>query len=520
RVVYHLMYVAEVPFAAAPISDGHVYEQAARDIIAHPPWGTEAFWLQGLYAYLLALSMAIGGLGVALLVQIVLAGVALFALHAGVRAMFGARAAAITLAMALAVPALAFYENKFLSAVLAILAECLVVWTYARAEGRDGWAARVGCGAAAGLAVLARPNLLLVLPTTLWALVRTAPAGTRRLRVVLWFTLGVGLALAPMAVRNAVVTGRASVFPAHGGGTSFYIGNNAAARGVWNTADGVLSGDVAHEVEELGSDDVGEKMERERAIGREMYRRGFADIAADPGRWLVLEARKLWLLVGNDELAQDYDRLGERELLPWFWHSGLPFGVVLALALLGARAVRRGEHGAARLGLLGGLAAATVIANLVFFTSSQHRLPLFIPLLVLAAPGVRAIADAIRARGEGLTRADKIAAGIALVVAAQAVVPRTRVHSPSAVHYYNLALAWDRVGEQRRALAAFDRALAQRPDHPVIRLERALLRNALGYHEGARADLVELATLPNVPEWVRRRADDELAALGPAARPR
>ena len=241
RCIYHLMYVGEVPFAAAPISDGRVYELAAIDIVEHPPWGTQPFWLQGAYAYMLAIPMAVGGLGAALLGQVVCAALGLFALHSGCRAMFGVRTAAIITALVLAVAPLAFYENKFLSAVLAIVASGVVVLAVARSERRPTWSTWIACGAAVGLGVLARPNFVLAIPTTAIALVLAARPGAKRWGAVAGFALGIGLALAPMAVRNVVVTGRATVFPVHGGGTSFYIGNNAAARGLWNTADGAIS---------------------------------------------------------------------------------------------------------------------------------------------------------------------------------------------------------------------------------------------------------------------------------------
>jgi hypothetical protein len=348
--------------------------------------------------------------------------------------------------------------------------------------------------------------------------VLAVPSGVRRRGVVLAFAVGVVLALAPMVVRNAVVTGHATALPVHGGGTSFYIGNNAAARGLWNTADGALSGDVSHEVEELTEEGSGSLVEREQALGREMYGRAWDDIRASPGRWIVLELRKAWLTFGNDELAQDYDPYGEREILPWAWTYSLPFGLVLGLAVLGAREVRRGAHGRARLWLLLGLATATVISNLVFFTSSQHRLPLWIPLAVLAVPGLGVVARAIRSRGKELVRADWILFSIAAVLAVQAFVPRTRTHRASAVHYYNLALAWDRVGEPKRALDALDHALDLRPDHPVIRLERGALRRELGYLDAARDDFAHLATLPDTPEWVRRRAALEMQELAPPVR--
>ena len=72
RVLYHFTYLAEVPFALATFSDGRQYELAALDILDHPPLGTHPFYLQGLYAYQMALPMMLGArIAFALLLQLV-----------------------------------------------------------------------------------------------------------------------------------------------------------------------------------------------------------------------------------------------------------------------------------------------------------------------------------------------------------------------------------------------------------------------------------------------------------------
>ena len=59
RIVYHCVYLRDVPFALATFSDGRQYEMAALDILAHPPLGSAPFYLQCFYAYFMALPMAI-----------------------------------------------------------------------------------------------------------------------------------------------------------------------------------------------------------------------------------------------------------------------------------------------------------------------------------------------------------------------------------------------------------------------------------------------------------------------------
>jgi 4-amino-4-deoxy-L-arabinose transferase-like glycosyltransferase len=487
HLVYHAVYLRDVPFAAVTFSDGRIYENAARDILAAPPLGTEPFWLQGAYAYFMAGAMAPWpetGIAPVLFAQLLVAAaaVALFYL-ALARWLDAPRAAWATLAL-LACPALAFYENKFVTAELTVFAEIATIAAVAGLVERASWWRCAVVGVALALAVLVRPNLALAVPFVAVAAVALARPKLRTTGVVAALGLGLALGLAPMALRNLAVAGTPTVMPAHGGGTSFYIGNNQHARGVWNSAGGLLSGDVAGEVGELapalGLDHLPEH-ERARAVGRALYRRALHDIAGDPARWLGLEARKLWLLVGNEELSQDYDVRGEQELIGWAHRAGLPFGVLVALGLAGALRLRRPpDRRMAALGwVLAGLTVATVGANLAFFTSAQHRLPLVVPLAVLAPLGARELARAIAAvRARRSRRAGMLLVAVALVIG-QAAVPRTSTTGPSAVHYYNLAVAYDELGEPAAALRAIERALELRPDQPRFVRERDKLARVL-----------------------------------------
>ena len=511
RLVYHSAYLRDVPFALATFSDGRQYELAALDILAHPPWGSEPFYLQGLYAYLMALPMTLAPWpSLALLAQLVLCSVALWGFFALAVHVLGRRRAGWATALLLAYPMLAFYENKFLTAALAVMVSVALLGASVALQRRPSLGRVVAVGVFTGLAVLARPNFVLLIPFVLVAVGLLA----RRNRVwvprwVVAAALGCALSLGPMLVRNLIVTGQPTVAPAHAGGTSFYIGNNAEANGVWNDAGGLLSGDVARETTELAEQleiEADTEAQRVAAIGRALYRRGFSEIAEDPVRWLRLEAKKAWLLAGNDELVQDYDLHGEQELI-WFAHRlGVPFGALLVFGSIGAvvwiRRARWDPKLAPIVWVLAGLIVATLAANLGYFTSSQHRLPLVVPLALLSVPGFEAVLRAREARHWG---------AVALVVLALActLVPRSSKTEPSAVHDYNLAVAWLQLDQPRQAREALDQAVKRRPDHPVILLERASVARRQGDFEVARADLEVLAELEDVPQWVHERAARE-----------
>lgn len=535
RLAYHATYLGEVPFAHGTFSDGAVYEASARDIVEHPPWGTEPFYLQGAYAYLLAIGMAIRPwASVGLLVQLLLAALALVVAHRGFVRLWGRRTGQVTTLLLLACPALAFYENKFLSASLGVACNVFVFAAFVgllKADDRSGSWWRVGLlGAASGLAILARPNMVLALPFTLVALLMLHPGrGLERARAalpgLLGFMFGLLLALAPMAARNAIVTGHPDLQPIHGGGTSFYIGNNPSANGLWNDA-GLLSARLGTErselVDQLGIDPELDVRGQARAVGDELYGRAFTWIRSHPGDWLALEARKLWFTIGNQQLTQDYDWWGERELIPWAHRIAVPFSVVLALAWIGGVVVSRqrvdasvGPWKQALAWWIVGQLIAVLVANLLFFTSAQHRLPLIVPLVILAGPGAVAIAEQVHARwrsipGPGLAIGWWI---VALALVGQGMWPRIDRSTPHPVHYYNLAVVQDELGEPLAALRSLDRAIELRPNQPIFHGERAHLRVRIGDFEGAQRDLEEVFAAPSVPVWVVQRAELDRATL-------
>jgi 4-amino-4-deoxy-L-arabinose transferase-like glycosyltransferase len=553
RLAYHATYLGEVAFAHATFSDGAVYEQAARDILDHPPLGTRAFYLQGAYAYLLALGMSIKPWpSFGLLVQLLLACATWFWFHRSATSLWGRRAGQLSSIALLAYPGLSFYENKYLSAELGIAANILVLLGFVallRAgvdDERSGARLRacVGLGLASGLAILARPNLMLAIPFTavaIWIFIPRQSPRWRSFVAVMMFGLGLVLALAPMAARNLAVTGHPDIGPVHGGGTSFFIGNNPGSKGVWNDA-GLLSANLSTESEELVAalsiDPSLSERDRARAIGDALYERSLEWIAENPGDFVALELRKLWLTIGDQQMTQDYDWLGERELLPWAHRVGVGFSLLLALGILGAGALVRGRwqpspspspdsppalvrDRATRRALawfLLGQIAAPLAANLLYFTSAQHRLPLVVPLALLSGPGLLALVETVRDHSRPWNdRALPLwLLPVALLALVQGPWPRNKVRTPHPVHYYNLSMAQDSIGEPRDALASMNQAIELRPDSAIFRQRRAHLRVRLLDFAGAEQDLAvldELAAAQSVPEWVLRDASLDRASL-------
>jgi tetratricopeptide (TPR) repeat protein len=134
-------------------------------------------------------------------------------------------------------------------------------------------------------------------------------------------------------------------------------------------------------------------------------------IRTQPGRWLVLEARKLLASLGRTEINNNADIAERRAAWKVAFLPRLHFGIVFPLAAVGALCVLRGSRKGAILiaGYLSFLAVA-----LVFFACERFRLPAVAFLVPLAAYGVESLVASAHARR---TRALALALGVAAAAA-------------------------------------------------------------------------------------------------------
>lgn len=527
RIAYHLSYIVFDPFALGTLSDGQLYELAARDILEHPPLGTLPLYLQGLYAYLLAFSMSIvPQVVMGLLVQLIIAAGALFVFQRAARTVFGSVFGGLSLCVLLACPEPAFYENKYLSVSLGIATNIFAIYTAVRAFERLSFRDVLLAGFAAGLAVLGRPNLVIAVPFTMLAFVVLARGAGKPTRTVLApLALGVVLAVAPMALRNQLVIGSPDVFPSHGGGIPLYIGNNPYANGGWNSAGGLLSGMVYME-----TTDIARKLgivaktrtELDAKVGDALFHKAIEFIRDNPGKFFELCRTKLWRMIGNHRFVRDYDIRGENELIGSYHQWGLPFGVVLGIGVLGffvlARRAQvvRAERArlVALLLVLGGQVVAIVVANTLVFTSAQNRVPLVIPLAFVAGPAIEALHAKIR-RLPSRLEARPLALAVAALFCAQAFWPRLAdIGRPSSAHYYNLGAVEEQLDRLEDAEAHFRRAKEQNPRQPMFWLAHGRVLRRLGRFDEALVSLTHIINMPGVPDDVHRLAHAERMNAG------
>ena len=362
------------------------------------------FFISPLYIYVLALFLKIGGsLVAARAAQLLLgtAAVALVALTA--RRWYGTWAMWIAGALAAGCGLFTFYESLILQAALDPFLTSVDLYFLTRAiqDGRR----RDWClaGAALGLHVLNRPNLLIVvagLALTL-AIVKVRSS---KLEVRSWTAAGLFIATAavvisPATVRNYLVAGEFIPVSSHGG-LNFYIGNGPEADGTFVSAMGVepsIRGQWQDAPRVAGA-----------ATGRTLstsetsafFRdRALAWIRDHPAQETRLLARKVWLTLSRGFLTLNHS-------FPFFaYDTGSPLrflavapAVIMPLGLIGLVFARpRDDRGRGFL-VWAAFAPLTLVSVAIFFVAARYRLPLQVALTVAAGGGASWAIDRIRER--------------------------------------------------------------------------------------------------------------------------
>jgi 4-amino-4-deoxy-L-arabinose transferase-like glycosyltransferase len=469
RIVYLLDYRAHSVFWDAMLLDARVYDEWARSLMADWAGGTQVYTLPPLYPYFLAGVYTLFGAHypIVYLLQAAMGLLNIWLIHSIGRKVFGGTTPLLAAAMAALYGSFMFMESKLMSTTLALTLGLLLLRLLLAAADRPHISMWAGCGALLGLGAIARAETLLLAPLVAWWIHRLPAGGaTTRSR---WagvgaFLAAAALAVAPVTARNWIVSGDWSLanLISSQAGITFYQSNNAKATGLYYfLQDEGFSGNAGMQAEE-------EKSIAEKATGRPMARsevtrywmnRGLAWIVSNPGRFLVLECRKLLRFLGTYEYSTEYIFHVERRSVPTLWLGFLPFAAITSLAIVGLLFTWRQGWRPPTL-LLALFVAANLSVVLAFYVSSRYRMPSAPALILFAAYGLERLVRGVRSR----LSADRTEAWMHAVIAAvlflifHPQVDRTHIVQEGNVHYNAGVLLYGKkeydasVDEYRRAL--------------------------------------------------------------------
>ena len=288
-----------------------------------------------------------GGYTLALLVQAVLGTVAVGFVFMMTREWGGGERPAWIAALLIALTGIVtFYESVLVQAALDPFLTAAALAFLTLGLTRDDARGFGLAGAAFGLEILNRPNVLLAVVVVGLGLV-----GARRMRGALVVTAGVAVALAPVTIRNVAVAGEWSALSSQGG-LNFYVGNNPAANGAYRPVPGISA--------TIEGQQFDARRAAEQAVGRTLsdgevsgyfFGRGLDWISAQPAAAATLFLRKLAYVFNAGPIFLNFS-------YPFFAYDTATLlrvlvvgpGLLIPLGLVGCVLVARQQRQAGRCG--------------------------------------------------------------------------------------------------------------------------------------------------------------------------
>ena len=482
RLAY-LRETAALPFFGAPVGDSAAHlnraAEIARGVIlpSHP-----LYYCSILNPYFLAVALAVlhGSLFGVCVIQLI-AGIAVVALLAfQARALYGRAAGLATAVLGAFYGPFAFFEADILGVVwgqLALAAGILACIGWARdAQRAQAQAARLGvAGLAFGLATVERANLLVLAPVAAaWC---AAHVGRRRaIRALAAFAGGVALPLALTLTLNLAGSGQ-WVLLTTSFGINLSLGYHEGAPGTFEEPwerDAPEFAAQHTEPEEasiaMASRQLGHPVTPQES-SRYWTGRALQFIRERPGEAATITIHKVGLLLNAAEMPNHLDYAFMRECAPALRWMPVGFAWVLPLAVIGVGdAVRRRNRRRESL-LLAAIAAAAMLSVVPFTVADRYRAPMLVPLLIAAGGGAAALVRIASAREERAQRGTLALLTAALCAVAVTAIPLVRPLAGR--NYWLFAQAYERRGNMRAAVAAYDAAVRAEP-------ENASLLNNLG----------------------------------------
>jgi Flp pilus assembly protein TadD/4-amino-4-deoxy-L-arabinose transferase-like glycosyltransferase len=374
--------------------------------------GPGLYFVSPLYAYFLAAVLyATDSFTAARVVQVGLGTASVACLWATAREWFGRRAAAIAAGLAAATALFTFYEVLILQASIDAFLTSAALLALTRGLIRQSPRMLGIAGLVFGIASLNRPNMMIAATG-----VTVVMLAARRWRPAALLAAGVAIGLAPVAVRNVVVSGQWSLVSSHGG-LNFLIGNGEGATGFYRALPGITP-NIAGQQRDA-------RRVASRALGRPVtdaeasdyfFDQAWGWIQSHPTDALALFSKKLAWVFHAQHIALPHSFPFFADEAPLLRALVVGPWLLIPLGLVGLVAAAPPRDRASYLIWLS-FVPAYAISVALFFVAERYRLPLLVPLSIGAGAAVDAIVRAVRA-GRTASWVAALLACIAIGVAA------------------------------------------------------------------------------------------------------
>jgi len=475
--IYLYSYALNNPYYSIASMDSAVYVNWAQ-LINHEGWlGSEIYYRAPFYPYLLSIifRFAPNNFLVVYSMQLVLGICSVLLIYSIGKRIYCERAGLIAAGFSLVYAPLTFFETKILPTITGIFLGLLSVYLLTIGEHEKKWCFWLGGAATLGLATLCRPNYLLMIPLIIFGMLLLHRRQLRETSIpILILVLVPSVIIGTVTLRNYLVSKDFILISANAGIT-FAQGNNPLARGSMTLIPG-FSGEVTNQRYE-------ETQIAERVTGRKLkpsevntfwFKWGFRFVRERPTEYLRLLLYKVAILCNNIELASNYLLEVDKQVTPWLKLAFLPFGFIMAWAVIGFARI-----------LLERLAALALVAAfigsfltvMIFYANSRYRMALVPPSIIIAGGGLDYLLRNPRRSGVIL-----LSVVLTFFLSLPPFMPidyahLTRSHSRAWAH---LGGAYKHNNQLEKALWAYEKAIGMEPNNYGYYLEEVNLLGGLG----------------------------------------
>ncbi len=468
----YLIELSYQPDFLLPMVDEKFHWLWAADILNNSFWGESSYFRAPLYGYFLAFLywVSSGSIFMAKLLQLFLTFGTSFFLIKTTQHLFGKPTSYITGFIYAFYGTLIFYESMFL--IPAIFLFLLSYGLYrvlflSESTTIKDW---LITGIVFGLAAIARPNILLVMPfLMLWMLLslQTSKELIQRIKLPLALCLGLVLVIAPVTIRNVVVTGEFILISSQGG-INLYLGNNRDTDGLTMLMpDVVLDESVSWSEFETVTHKSAERQAFKKLTNAEASafwsKKAVAYILENPTTFLSNVWKKSVYLVSGIENSDNGDIYYHRtksklfSLLVWNKFIYFPFGLLLPFALVGFYVSRNKFKKVLPLYIYLLLYIPSII---LFLVTARHRLPLVIVLIIFAAAGISFFYEK---RKQFISKTYLFSIGIFIVslfLLNQQYFDQKEIGGQGAEFqtFFNEGIQFEKLGDLQNALASYQKA--------------------------------------------------------------
>ena len=475
--IYLYSYALSNPYYRMATMDSAVYLNWARLILEQGWLGTEIFYRAPFYPYFLSVIFwfAPNNLLAVYMIQLSLGICSVVLIYGIAKRIYSERAGLIAAGCSLIYPPLTFFETKILPTITGIFLGLLFIYLLTRAEQEKKWYFWVGGATCLGLATICRPNYVLVIPLMILGLLVVHRKKLRQTCIpILILVLVPAAIIGTITLRNYVV-GKDLVPISANAGITFAQGNNPWARGSIAVLPG-FSGEVTnqrHEETQIAERVTGRKL-KPSEVNQFWFQWGLTFIQEKPLEYLRLLLYKAAILFNNHELGSNYLLDVDKEVTPWLKLAFLPFGFIMAWAVIGFARIFL-ERSAA-LALVAALVGSFLTA-MIFYANSRYRMPLISPAIIMAGGGLDYIWRNPKRLGVVL-----LTVGLTFLISLSPFMPidgsqLSRSHSRAWAH---LGGAYRNSHQFDKALWAYEKAIDMEPNNYGYYYEKIRLLGLLG----------------------------------------